>query len=841
MSEVPASEGRTSRAAETCASARVLLGSMAALVGVVGGCRGGHVPEDRPPVEPGMRPIAAAGGAPASASGEADATASANPAIPALTPAMRGLPKVALTLDDPRLALVREQEQAHDFSSAARTLDAVRLQATLDPAQACAWSYLSGKLHLAAGETTEAVTAFERVTLAAGDAGPPCVLAGYAALHDAQTLARIGRYDEVLARAALVGDDFAAREELALVRADAYAGKGERAAAVPLWRALLAANPRGLRWADTAVQLATALLDGVDGPAEAHADEAFDLATRVQVEAPWVAERVDLTGMRARASLLLPRPRPTVLTPEERQQQVQAWFDAGLQRRAVEAADALLKTLPRGGKEHAKAACKTAILRAQARPRGRAEEAAEAWGAAISRCEGDEALVTALYYGAKASASAHHPAEALERFARVEKLFPKHRLADDACYRAAVLACDEGDEARGLSRLSSLPDTYPEGDMGGEALFRVALTKLARRDLAGAREALDRMLSAGLDGGRIAPGRGAYFRARVAELTGESADARARYSAIVREQPLDYYMLLAYARLRAMDGESAARAVLEEAAAEEPDGPFLTREHPELASPAFERFVRLLEAGEVDSARREAHASGLVAEDVDPEVLWTVAWVYERAGVPELGHSFSRTRLADYREHWPSGRWRFAWEVAFPRVWEPLVAKNSELNQIPVPLTWAIMREESAFNPDARSVADAIGLMQLIGPTARATARGTILPFDEDSLRRPEVSIALGTRLLSTLRAAFSSNPSLAIAAYNGGSRAVRRWLGERGFEDFDLFVEHIPYDETRAYLKRVLASQAAYAYLYAPKALGEVLSIPMHPIPEPTGPVATP
>jgi soluble lytic murein transglycosylase len=315
----------------------------------------------------------------------------------------------------------------------------------------------------------------------------------------------------------------------------------------------------------------------------------------------------------------------------------------------------------------------------------------------------------------------------------------------------------------------------------------------------------------------------------VAQLAGDLEDAKNRYVTILAEQPLGYYMLLAFARLRAIS-EDLARSSMDAAVAREPAGAFLTRNHAELSSPAFARFERLLEVGEIDAARHELHAGGLMGDGVDPEVLWTVAWLFDLGGAPELGHSFARARLLDYREHWPAGRWRVAWEAAFPRPWAALVTRESEATHIPAPLTWAIMREESAFNPDARSVADAIGLMQLIAPTARATARGTQLPYDEDSLRRPEVSIALGTRLLSSLRASFPANRLLAIAAYNGGSRAVRRWLGERAGDDFDLFVERIPFDETRAYIKRVLASEAAYAYLYEPAALDELLALPMHP-----------
>ena len=172
-----------------------------------------------------------------------------------------------------------------------------------------------------------------------------------------------------------------------------------------------------------------------------------------------------------------------------------------------------------------------------------------------------------------------------------------------------------------------------------------------------------------------------YFRARVAELAGDVDDAKRRYAALVADAPLDYYMLLAYARLRAID-DSLARSTLEAAVAREPAGPFLTRDHAELASPAFDRFVGLLEVGELDAARREAYAGGLTADGADPEVLWTVAWLYDRAGAPDLGHSFARGRLADYRAHWPAGRWRLAWEVAFPRAWDAVVDEESDSSGI---------------------------------------------------------------------------------------------------------------------------------------------------------------
>ncbi len=806
----------------TCKAGGVLRVSAVSLLSFACACRAGGSPEARPPAKSStalaaLPPVSEGGVAPAEDAGAA---------------VDEGLPRMAVVLDDPRLQAARELDGDRDESAAAREVDRVLSGTSLDAMGECAWSYVSGRLHLAAGEASDAALAFERAATR-DDAGAPCPLASYALLREAQALGRLGRYDDALAAARAVGADVAARDEAKAVLAEALAADGDRASAVPLWRAMMpaeGAHPATSRWTDVAVRLAGALLDGADGSPRAHAAEALDLATRVMVESPTTIERLDVLGLRARAATLAGRPLPP-LTLDERVRQAQAWLDASQPKRAREVAETVLKAVRTGDKSHLETACKAAIVAAQATPHGHVDAQADAWGAAIVRCEGDDTLPVALYSGGKASASAQRHDEAIARFARVEALFPKHRLADDARLRGALVVHDAGDEPRSLAMLESLPDAYPEGDMRGEALFRIALAKLVAGDLDAARAPLDRCLAvAQEDRGPGSAGRAAYFRARLAELSGETSDAKARYASLIADEPLSYYMLLAYARLHAIDA-GLARSTREALVAREPSGPFLTHDHPEFASPAFDRFVSLLEVGEIDSARRDAGAAGLLADGVDAEVLWTIAWLYDRAGAPELGHAFARGRLLDFRAHWPAGRWRLAWEAAFPRPWAPAVMSESESSHVPAALTWAIMREESAFNPEAHSVANAIGLMQLLVGTARQVARSTPLPWDEDSLRRPPVAIALGTRLLGSLRASFPGRPGLAIAAYNGGAGSVRRWLADRGTDDFDVFVERIPFDETRAYVKRVLASEAAYAYLYAPADLEDVLSLPAGPV----------
>ena len=162
-----------------------------------------------------------------------------------------------------------------------------------------------------------------------------------------------------------------------------------------------------------------------------------------------------------------------------------------------------------------------------------------------------------------------------------------------------------------------------------------------------------------------------------------------------------------------------------------------------------------------------------------------------------------------------------------PRAFEPLVVRAGEKYTLPRAIAWGIMREESSFIADVKSPANAFGLMQLIVPTAKGVAIGTGYGSDEASLKKPEVSIEFGTKLLSSLRT-LHKHDALAIGAYNGGSGAVTRWMNARTSDELDLFVENVPYEETRNYIKRVLSSVVTYGYLYDRKAFDDTLAIPL-------------
>jgi soluble lytic murein transglycosylase len=131
-------------------------------------------------------------------------------------------------------------------------------------------------------------------------------------------------------------------------------------------------------------------------------------------------------------------------------------------------------------------------------------------------------------------------------------------------------------------------------------------------------------------------------------------------------------------------------------------------------------------------------------------------------------------------------------------------------------LAWAIMREESAYRPDALSPVGARGLLQLMPETAARVAPdlGLAAPGAE-ALYEPALNVSLGTRLLGDLLREFAGRLPPAIGGYNAGSAAVARWLAEAPGLPDDEWIEAIPYDETRAYVRRVLRSLHAYQVLY--------------------------
>ncbi len=157
-----------------------------------------------------------------------------------------------------------------------------------------------------------------------------------------------------------------------------------------------------------------------------------------------------------------------------------------------------------------------------------------------------------------------------------------------------------------------------------------------------------------------------------------------------------------------------------------------------------------------------------------------------------------------------------AWDdlqLRFPLAYRDLMQQAARDTALPTPWLYAIARQESTFMPDARSPVGALGLMQLMPDTAREVARGLHIKTSPAELQQPAPNIRLGSTYLSNMLKRYGGNRVLATAAYNAGPGRVSRSLkNQQGTLPSDVWIETLPYKETREYVQNVLAFNVIYA-----------------------------
>jgi soluble lytic murein transglycosylase len=156
-------------------------------------------------------------------------------------------------------------------------------------------------------------------------------------------------------------------------------------------------------------------------------------------------------------------------------------------------------------------------------------------------------------------------------------------------------------------------------------------------------------------------------------------------------------------------------------------------------------------------------------------------------------------------------------QVIYPVAYWDLIRKYAAADNLDPYLMAALVAQESTFVPDIRSYANAYGLMQLIPSTARLTAGKLNVKYSQRMLTDPEMNVRLGMKNFADSLKTFGE-PYLALASYNAGDRAVRRWVQERPGLEREEFIDDIPYPETQNYVKRILGTADDYRRLYSPK-----------------------
>lgn len=356
-----------------------------------------------------------------------------------------------------------------------------------------------------------------------------------------------------------------------------------------------------------------------------------------------------------------------------------------------------------------------------------------------------------------------------------------------------------GAEGRGqfdlaLTRYASIAENARTSARAGESRMRSGQIHLRRDNPRDAAEVFEAYLTDFPNGRRWQEA--AYWAGRTRLELGDSAAARVHLGRAMREQPVEYYAVVA-ADLLGVPYE------VDVPAGEPP-------EEPMWLTAGLARLDALTVAGLERGVVAEIAAMKGAGEGSRAPTLRLAEALIER-GLTIDGINLGWALLEQ------SGAWDHQLlRVTFPFPYRELVRREANEWGIDPLILAAIIRQESAFKSDIVSRAGAIGLMQVMPPTgAQLARRHGPSPFTDGSLTRPEVNLHLGAAFFVDMSARYDNDLPLVLSAYNAGPTRANRWRAFPEASDPLRFTERIPFDETRGYVKSVRRNLGLYRVLY--------------------------
>lgn len=416
--------------------------------------------------------------------------------------------------------------------------------------------------------------------------------------------------------------------------------------------------------------------------------------------------------------------------------------------------------------------------------------------AAITKDAPPAVAAEALYLAGRAQYRLDRTTESRQTFMSVATRFP----SEPAGARAFFMLADLDHDAMALERAEQFYrraiSTGPGSEAAGMSYMRLALLALGRGDRAEAIRILEEYRTAYPNGARHQ--QASYWAGRIYLDLGDRATAAARLNEARAYDPFASYGVMAARRLQ--------QPVLPTGLAPDPVTPEPGKT---LVAAALLRLVLLDEIAWPEAAAFELQRMRRYF-DPDPAALFALAEGLNAGGRVASGIGLGKELQAAQ----PMSRRLL--KIIFPLAYSELILPAARQHSIDPYFVVALIRQESAFNPRATSAAGAMGLMQVMPATARSLApRLGIRRFNSSMLHDPAINVRIGARHLADVIDSWKGRTDYVLAAYNAGSTRVLRWQRFTEARDPELFMERIPFEETRDYVRVVQLNARIYEALY--------------------------
>ena len=439
--------------------------------------------------------------------------------------------------------------------------------------------------------------------------------------------------------------------------------------------------------------------------------------------------------------------------------------------------------------------------------KARYAEAAATYGTCSNR--GGPHSAEDAFLSARALARAEKDNEAIYAWTKLRERFPKTTWAEQSAFYAARTYALHGQWKEAAAGFDDYKRSFQSGANEKDADRFRAISHLENKDFPLARRLFEELAGDTTDSSQQA--RWSLLAAFAAREAGDKTQSIARYLDIARGKPLSYASLVARARLA--ETQTPLPATIE---------PFESGPAPPPLAIQLPPPVDMLHAMGLDRDAEDMlrERENLVKGEAPGRGVEALCAAYSMLGRAKRLHSLALDIPAAMLAAAPGPKNRWAWDCAYPEPYPTQVRSDEAEDALPENLIYAVMRQESGFDPDVISPAGAVGLMQLMPETARVVADATHMEHRVEDLTVVPHNIALGSHYLRDLFVTFDKEKRdkptalpLVVASYNAGPEAIVRWLSRSPGMPLEVFVERIPYPETRGYVVKVIGNLARYGY----------------------------